>query len=304
VRTFAPKPPTPQAASPRFTKPARLPLPETLDRESGAENGTTRSKAADFPHFRHSFDRIPLYDRTETETRHGARGDQPGSAGYLPPETSGAVSGNAAGGGQNDATPGGDSSGVATQAGPSTELPGAPSACVVEANTAIPYSRSGILRDSGGNVGERFEVRVEWQNTPAALRGDSSYCAAECGEYHQFIKGHMFSSSNADGSNPTDVGANVFGGQALDENTFREDGLDRNPAARYGHRAEKQTMDETFTPDRATGTKYVGRDFPRVMIGTFADIDVTFEGRLADTCNNTETVAGTWRVQYRGVIRP
>jgi len=245
-------------------------------------------------HFRHSFDRIPLYDRTEN--------DQPAQVGELPRRPSGAISGSAAAGVPNDAASGTDSSGGVTQAGLSPELPGAPSACVV--NSFMPYSRSGILRSPHVEVGEQFEVRVEWQNTPPSLRGESSYCAAECGEYHQFIKGHMLSSSNADGSNPTDVGAKVFGGLHLDENTFQEDGLDGNPAARYGHRAEKQTMDETFSPDRATGPKYIGRDFPRVMIGTFADIDVTFEGRLADTCNNTETAAGTWRVQYRGLIQP
>ncbi len=186
----------------------------------------------------------------------------------------------------------------------SDSLPGAPNACVVNAMTMIPYSRSGILRSSAGTVGEKFEVRVEWKSAPAMARGKTSYCAAECGEYHQFIKGHMRASPNKDGSGMSDVSSKIFGGIPLDENVFREDGLDRNPNARYGHRKEKQTMDEEYKPNRAAGTEYVGRDFPNVSIGTYADIDLTFLGKFVDVCNGTETLSDPWRVQYNGVIRP
>lgn len=185
---------------------------------------------------------------------------------------------------------------------PPAGLPGQPGACLV--NAAMPYSRSGILRSSTGTVGEKFEVRAEWRSDPALGRGETSYCAAECGEYHQFVKGHMRSSANKDGSNLKDVSAKIFGGVALDENVFQEDGLDSNPKARYGHRNEPRTMDEQYDPTRATGPRYVGRDFPNVSIGTFADIDLTFLGKLVDTCNRTESVSDPWRVQYRGVIRP
>jgi hypothetical protein len=182
----------------------------------------------------------------------------------------------------------------------SGELPGSPSACVMHA--AMPYSRSGIIRSSTGSVTEDFEVRVEWSS--AEHRGEASYCAAECGEYHQFIKGYMWSSPNKDGSDLTDVSGKVFGGKPLNPNVFQEDGRDNNPKARYGHRNEKQTMNEKYEPDRATGTKYIGRDSPGVHIGTFADFDVTFIGKLVDTCNGTETVSSPWRVFFRGVIRP
>jgi hypothetical protein len=184
------------------------------------------------------------------------------------------------------------------------KLPGSPNACVVQAAVGLPYSRSGILRYSTGTVGEQFEVRAEWSNASPASRGESSYCAAECGEYHQFIKGHMKSSAEKDGSNLTDVSGQVFGGQKLDENIFREDGLDSNPKARYGHRKEARTMNEEYKPDRLTGKEYIGKDFPSVLIGTFADIDVTFLGKLMDTCNGKENFSDTWQVKYRGVIRP
>jgi len=206
-----------------------------------------------------------------------------GESGKDSPELTRVISGNA-----NDAIP--------TRG----ELPGSPSACVVQ--SAMPYGRSGIIRTPGGSVFENFEVQVEWSS--AKFRGEASYCAAECGEYHQFVKGYAKSSSNKDGSDLQDVSAKVFGGKKLDEKVFQEDGLDRNPKARYGHRNEKQTMDEKYEPDRATGTKYMGKDAPGIHIGTFADFDLTFIGKLVDTCKGTETVSDPWRVFYRGVIRP
>lgn|SRR5262245_52509890 len=184
----------------------------------------------------------------------------------------------------------------------SAKLPGSPGACVVHTHSAMPYSRSGIIRTPDGKVFENFEVRVEWSS--AEHRGEGSYCAAECGEYHQFVKGYARSSPNQDGSGLTDVSAKIFGGKTLDQNVPQEDGLDKNPKARYGHRNETQTMNEKYEPDRATGTKYVGKDSPGVFIGTFADFDLTFVGKLVDTCNNTETVSDPWRVSYRGIIRP
>jgi hypothetical protein len=182
----------------------------------------------------------------------------------------------------------------------SEELPGSPSACITQ--SYIPFSRNGLIRSPSGSVTEDFEVRVEWSS--AKRHGEMSYCAAECGEYHQFIKGYMKSSPNKDGSDLTDVSGKIFDGKPLDQNVFQEDGLDNNPKARYGHRKEKQTMNEKYEPDRATGTRYVGKDSPGVHIGTFADFDLTFVGKLVDTCNGTETTSDPWRVFYRGVIRP
>lgn len=169
----------------------------------------------------------------------------------------------------------------------------------------VPANRSGIVHQPFGSVGERFEVNVEWRNTPLfQRRPQTSFCAAECGEYRQFVKGHMFSSSNKDGSDPTDVGGKVFGGRGLDRNTLQEDGLDGNPKARHGHRAEPVTTNERYEPNRVIGDKYFGKDFPNVSIGTFADIDLTFLGKTVDACHNdAETSSDTWRVTFRGIIR-
>jgi hypothetical protein len=74
----------------------------------------------------------------------------------------------------------------------------------------------------------------------------------------------MLASSNKDGSNPQDVSATLFGGAKLDQTTFHEDGLDRDPKARYGHRSEPTTMNEKYEPNRAIGNKYSGKDFPNI----------------------------------------
>lgn len=177
------------------------------------------------------------------------------------------------------------------------------SACVKSRD--VPANRSGIVHQPFGSVGERFGMNVEWKDTPLfQRRPQTSFCAAECGEYHHFVKGHMLSSSNKDGSDPTDVGGTMFGGQKLEESTFHEDGLDRDPKARYGHRKEPVTMNERYEPNRMLGDKYFGKDFPNVSIGMFADIDLTFLGKTVDACHNdAETSSDTWRVKFRGIIR-
>lgn len=145
-----------------------------------------------------------------------------------------------------------------------TQLDGVAHNCdVCVTQSAMPYSHSGIIRASNGSVFERFQVDVQWSN--GAIRGDKlSYCAAECGEYHQFVKGYMLASSNVDGSDAKDVSGRIFGGVPLYRNVFHEDGRDNNPKARYGHRKEPVTMNEELSDpvDRLTGKHYVGRDEP------------------------------------------
>ncbi len=189
---------------------------------------------------------------------------------------------------------------VSTTGGQRAELPGTARSCPT--NVAIPASKGPVVRDASGTVGERFTMRAEWQSAP--YRGESSYCAAECGEYHQFVRGHMLASSYPDGSNPNDVSPTMFGGQKLDPVQYKEDGRTGNPAARYGHRDEPTTMNEQYLPDRKTGPTYKGEDFPSVSTGTWADIDLDFLGKTVDTCAGTDTSTHQWRVAYQGLIRP
>lgn len=92
------------------------------------------------------------------------------------------------------------------------------------------------------------------------------------------MKGHVLSSSNKDGSNPQDVSATLFDGAKPDKNVFQENGLN-NPKAHYGHRDERPTMNGKYEPDRPTGTKYFGKVFPNIPIGTFADIHLVVPGQ-------------------------
>jgi hypothetical protein len=182
------------------------------------------------------------------------------------------------------------------------ELPGAPAACVT--STAIPADRSGIIRTASGMVGEKLSMNAEWSSAP--YRGESSYCAAECGEYRQYVRGHMLASSNPDGRLPEDVSAVTADGQKLDQSTFKEDALDGDPARRYGHRQEQQKGADRYDPDpRRSGPTYRGSDFPNINIGTWADIDLEFLGKTIDVCNGAkETSSHSWTVRYTGVIRP
>ncbi len=170
---------------------------------------------------------------------------------------------------------------------------GTPGACVVRED--IPSSRGGIV-NSGGTVGERFQVNIDWRDSPPeARRRPGSYCDCACGEYRQYVKGHLI----INGRRET---WHLWGGAVLEEDVYHEDGLDRNPDARYGHRREPLTMNEDFRPDRASGCSYEGRDFPRVMIGSDTDMLFKFKGQTYDVCNHTFGPIHEWEVRYAGPI--
>jgi hypothetical protein len=175
----------------------------------------------------------------------------------------------------------------------SREGEGTPGACVVRED--IPMSRSGLL-NGGGTVGERIQVGIEWRDSPEADRHrPGSYCDCACGEYRQYVKGHLI----INGQRET---WHLWGGAILEDNVYHEDGLDRNPDARYGHRRERQTMDEEFSPPRESGCSYIGRDFPRVMIGSDTDMLFQFKGQSYDACNETFGPIHEWEVRYVGPI--
>jgi hypothetical protein len=178
--------------------------------------------------------------------------------------------------------------------GTSHEGGGTPGACVVREN--ILSSRDGLV-NAGGTVGERFRVGIQWRDSPEADRNKpGSYCDCACGEYRQYVKGHLIINGNRE-TWP------LWGGAVLEDNVYHEDGLERNPAARYGHRREPLTMDEDFQPDRENGCTYVGRDFPRVMIGSDTDMLFQFKGQSYDACNQIFGPIHEWEVRYAGPIK-
>jgi hypothetical protein len=166
--------------------------------------------------------------------------------------------------------------------------------CVV--NEQIPRSRSGLL-NGGGEVGERFDVAITWGDSLAAPRGvGMSACRCRCGEYRQFVKGHIIINGHKED-------LPLHGGVLLEDNVYHEDGKYDAPHKRYGHRDEPQTMDEEYQPDRPNGCTYIGRDFPRVMIGSDTDMLFQFKGQTYDTCTHSFGPAHEWEVRYVGPIK-
>ncbi len=176
----------------------------------------------------------------------------------------------------------------------SEEELGAQGMCVIDEQ--IPRNRSGLI-NGGGQVGERFDVAIRWgaDSLPAPRGIGMSSCRCRCGEYRQWVKGHLI-------INGLKEDLHLFGGKLLDENDYREDGRDTAPQKRYGHRDEPQTMDEEYLPDRANGCTYIGRDFPRVMIGSHTDMLFRFKGQTFDRCSNTYGQPHEWEVRYVGPI--
>jgi hypothetical protein len=168
----------------------------------------------------------------------------------------------------------------------------------------MPVDRSGIIRTAFGFVGESFKMRATW--TSAKLRGEASYCAAECGEYRQFVRGHMLAGSDPDGKDAHDVAPIGAGGAKLQEGNFTEDALDDDPTKLYGHRTDPQKGADKYSPDpRTSGPQYEGSDRPGINTGRWADLYLEFLGQTIDVCNGgKETSAHRWTVQYKGIIRP
>src|SRR5262249_3206405 len=118
-----------------------------------------------------------------------------------------------------------------------------PGACVVQEE--IPANRSAIT-NRYGQLRQTFEMNIDWRNSP---RRAGSYCDCACGEYRQYIKGHLI-------INGVPQKEKLWGGAVLEENVYHEDGRENDPDARYGHRDEPQKMDEQFIVDRPTGCSY------------------------------------------------
>ena len=166
--------------------------------------------------------------------------------------------------------------------------------CVV--NEQIPRSRSGLI-NGGGQVGERFDVAITWGDSAHAARGvGMSACRCRCGEYRQYVKGHIIINGHREAFP-------LYGGALLEDNVYHEDGRYDAPHKRYGHRDEPRTMDEEYLPDRPNGCTYIGRDFPRVMIGSDTDMLFQFKGQTYDRCANSFGPVHEWEVRYVGPIK-
>ena len=170
----------------------------------------------------------------------------------------------------------------------STPSDAAPGACVTRED--IPDNVSPVVNRSG-QIRQTFEMNVDWSNTPPeARKPGTSYCDCMCGEYRQYVKGHLI-------INGTPEKSPLWGGAVLEEDVYHEDG-----PARYGHRNETTAANEKFIPDRASGCSYRGNDAPGVFIGDDIDVLFHFKGQTYDSCNQVFGKAHEWEFKFKGKL--
>ena len=125
----------------------------------------------------------------------------------------------------------------------------------------------------------------------------------ECCEYRQNVKGEFKYNGK---KVPHEMNTGVF----LDKNVFKEDGFGvPTPAGsnpNYGHRngANNPGHDRYSNPGvRGAGANYNGTDAPGfrgMTTGRTYSIELSFEGKIIDTCNGTSGAAHTWSVSCNG----
>jgi len=159
-------------------------------------------------------------------------------------------------------------------------------ACVSSEN--IPVSRSGIINSSGW-VRESFGMNIDWDST-------ATNCNCAHGEYRQYIKGYFK-------INGVEVNKPLYGGAFLSRTTYHEDG--DGAGFRYGHRGDTGSTTDIFSnPDRATGCRYRGKDWPGVRgpTGTAVDFNLVFKGQTYDTSTSKHGRINLWTVSFKGNI--
>jgi len=165
-------------------------------------------------------------------------------------------------------------------------------ACVV--SEKIPSAQSALV-NRGGQIRQQFNVNIEWSNSPPPSRKEGgSYCDCACGEYRQYVKGHLIVNGKPEKRK-------LWGGAFLEEDVYHEDS-NTDGTARYGHRDESQKMDETFSPDRANGCSYEGRDAPGVFFGDDIDLLYKFKGQSYDACNDSFGPIHEWEMRFKGKL--
>jgi hypothetical protein len=170
---------------------------------------------------------------------------------------------------------------------------GSGGACVTRED--IP-ANVGPLINAGGQVRQRFDMNIDWMNSPDEIRqAGGSYCDCACGEYRQYVKGHLIINGNPE-SFP------LWGGAVLEEDVYHEDAIDRDPDKRYGHRDEPQKNSDKFLADRMSGCSYRGKDAPGVFIGSDIDVLFHFKGQTYDVCNDIYGPFHEWEFRFKGTL--
>ncbi|HVZ52508.1 MAG TPA: DUF4157 domain-containing protein [Pseudolabrys sp.] len=164
-----------------------------------------------------------------------------------------------------------------------------PHACVV--TESIPKTNTGVLAYDD-KVMMQTTSEIQWRNDP------DSHCDCSCGEYRQYVKGHVI----RDGQK---IDMTLCDGAKLQEDVYQEDGdVDGNKC--YGHRDRAGFPNDVFDqPDRASGCHYLGKDEASVpgRVGTSIDVDLHFKGQSYDKCLDKFGPIHEWSFTFKGVLQ-
>lgn len=145
-----------------------------------------------------------------------------------------------------------------------------------------------------GLVNDYFEMNIDWDKS-------KSNCECGCGEYRQFVKGHIKVNGHP-------IKKKLYDGAVLEENKYHEDADDKGRP--YGHRDDKNiSIDKFIDPehkvsDRATACSYRGHDMPGIQIASsfHLDMHLTFKGQTYDRCTNAFGEAHEWETEWNDLV--
>ena len=200
-----------------------------------------------------------------------------------------------------ESTPTGPSPAEPTPTGPSPTGEGKDAAegqhaCVVKEEIVTITTPVIVFDDM---VMMQTDVDIEWQPPASKLEPIHAitYCDCACGEYRQYVKGHIF-------RNGERFDIKLCENAKLEEDQWREDG-DWETGLCYGHRDRKESKNDIFDrPNREWGCHYHGKDQPTVpgKAGDKIDVDLKFKGQTYDKCLNKFGPIHEWAFTYKGPL--
>jgi len=159
-------------------------------------------------------------------------------------------------------------------------------ACVVKEEIPIITTPVVVFDDK---VLMQTDVDIEWKA--------NDQCDCACGEYRQFVKGHILKNNQS-------FNIGLCDGAKLEESVWHEDG-DAQTGFCPGHRDRPEIKNDIFDqPNRESGCHYHGKDEPSVpgKSGDMIDVDLKFKGQTFDKCLGKFGKIHEWSFTYKGSL--
>jgi hypothetical protein len=173
-----------------------------------------------------------------------------------------------------------------------TETGSGGAACVTHAE--IPKDHWGV-QALQGVAHDHFLVHIDWADL-------GPYCRCTCGEYRQYVKGHVI-------VNGRRVSKRLFRGAQLEDGRYHEDADEHGRP--FGHRTgyENQSDDQFLAAggtreDRENGCTYRARDMPSIEAppGSHVDMHLCFKGQTYDRCRREFGPVHEWETVWNGEL--